>query len=78
MKKSQIIRAWRNSEYYASLSAEQRAQVPANPAGVMDIDDAALNSVAGGCGAYKDCSGSNDTTPGSTALCSGCPPCYCY
>jgi len=41
----------------------------ADPAGsILDIDDEALASVAGGC-----------CPPGTTtAICSPCPPLYCY
>jgi len=39
-----------------------------DPAGsILDVDDEALASVAGGC-----------CPPGGTALCSPCPPLYCY
>jgi mersacidin/lichenicidin family type 2 lantibiotic len=34
-----VARAWRDAEYRDSLSAEQRAQLPPNPAGNMDVKD---------------------------------------
>jgi mersacidin/lichenicidin family type 2 lantibiotic len=34
----QIARAWRDSEYLGSLTDEQRARIPANPAGEIDLD----------------------------------------
>lgn len=49
MKKSEIIRAWTDEEYRDSLSAEERAQVPEHPAGLLSIDDDVLSSIAGGC-----------------------------
>ena len=43
-----IIRAWKDKNFRNSLSEEQRAQLPANPAGLVEIDDAQLVQVAGG------------------------------
>jgi mersacidin/lichenicidin family type 2 lantibiotic len=77
MKKSQIVRAWRDAEYFESLTEAERAQVPANPAGLVEVESDVLDSITGGCGSMTNCSGPNDTTFGSTALCSPCPPCYC-
>lgn len=37
--KVDVARAWKDSEYRESLSAEQRAQVPPNPAGTMNVTD---------------------------------------
>ncbi|RMB04452.1 mersacidin/lichenicidin family type 2 lantibiotic [Eilatimonas milleporae] len=52
------------------VSADETVQDAVNPAGAMlDIDDDALASVAGGCGC----------PPGSgSAMCSPCPPLQCY
>jgi mersacidin/lichenicidin family type 2 lantibiotic len=43
-----IIRAWKDKNFRDSLSEEQRAQLPANPAGLIEIDDEQLVQVAGG------------------------------
>jgi mersacidin/lichenicidin family type 2 lantibiotic len=43
-----IIRAWKDEEYRLSLTEEQRALLPDNPAGQMELSDADLESVAGG------------------------------
>ena len=43
-----IIRAWKDKQFRDSLSEEQRAQLPANPAGLVEIDDEQLVQVAGG------------------------------
>ena len=45
---NEIIRAWKDKNFCDSLSEEQRAQLPANPAGLVEIDDAQLVQVAGG------------------------------
>ncbi|HWN43880.1 MAG TPA: mersacidin/lichenicidin family type 2 lantibiotic [Thermoanaerobaculia bacterium] len=67
MKKKQILEAWRNEEYYLSLSEEERAGIPEHPSGLLDIEDDVLRTIAGGCG------------PGCTsAICTPCPPVHCY
>ena len=43
-----IIRAWKDKNFRDSLNDEQRAQLPANPAGLVEIDDEQLVQVAGG------------------------------
>jgi mersacidin/lichenicidin family type 2 lantibiotic len=43
-----IIRAWKDKSFRDSLSEEQRAQLPDNPAGLVEIDDEQLVYVAGG------------------------------
>jgi len=48
MSKLDVIRAWRDAEYRSSLSDTQRAALPDNPAGALDLSDSDLGSVAGG------------------------------
>ena len=43
-----IIRAWKDKNFRDGLSAAQRSQLPANPAGLVETDDAQLVQVAGG------------------------------
>lgn len=43
-----IIRAWKNEDYRNSLSEEQRAQLPENPAGLIELLDTDMESIAGG------------------------------
>ena len=43
-----IIRAWKDAEYRQSLSATELAMMPAHPAGLIDLTDDDLESVAGG------------------------------
>lgn len=52
-KKVDVVRAWRDEEYRNSLTEEERASLPENPAGMADVSDSVLRSVAGGCGTYK-------------------------
>ncbi|MCP3161524.1 mersacidin/lichenicidin family type 2 lantibiotic [Myxococcus qinghaiensis] len=66
-KKDHILRAWRDPEYYNSLSAEERASLPANPAAELTLGDDVLESITGGC-----------CLPGqSSAICTPCPPQHC-
>jgi mersacidin/lichenicidin family type 2 lantibiotic len=44
------IRAWKDEEYRLSLSEAEQAQLPAHPAGLIELTDAQLDDAAGGCG----------------------------
>ena len=44
----EIIRAWKDEEYRLSLSEEQRAQLPENPAGLIELTNAELEAAVGG------------------------------
>lgn len=62
MKKNiDLVRAWRDEDYYLSLSEEDRANLRENPAGVLGVQDEALKSIAGGCSTntanYSNCGG---------------------
>ena len=48
MKNIDIIRAWKNEEYRLSLTESQRAQLPQNPAGMVELKEADLELVVGG------------------------------
>ena len=43
----EIVRAWKNPIYRASLGAEELSALPANPAGVTDLTDEQLRSASG-------------------------------
>jgi mersacidin/lichenicidin family type 2 lantibiotic len=43
-----IIRAWEDPEYRNSLSADELAALPENPAGAIELTDAELGQVLGG------------------------------
>ena len=45
-----IVRAWKDVDYRESLSEEQRALLPENPAGAFELTEAQLESVLGGMG----------------------------
>ena len=48
MRKVDIIRAWKDEAYRASLTEEERAQLPPNPAGVAEINDDYLRGATAG------------------------------
>lgn len=53
MKKNiDVARAWRDEDYYLSLTEEERASLGDHPAGVV-VADEALASLTGGCGPVK-------------------------
>jgi mersacidin/lichenicidin family type 2 lantibiotic len=46
--KVDVVRAWKDEAYRASLTAEERSLIPENPAGVVELSDAELEGIAGG------------------------------
>jgi mersacidin/lichenicidin family type 2 lantibiotic len=42
MNKADIVRAWKDPLYRATLSPEQLAELPAHPAGLVEIDEERL------------------------------------
>ncbi|MEZ4294104.1 MAG: mersacidin/lichenicidin family type 2 lantibiotic [Polyangiaceae bacterium] len=48
MTPNDIIRAWKSPAFRASMTAEQRAQIPENPAGLIELTDDELAVVGGG------------------------------
>jgi mersacidin/lichenicidin family type 2 lantibiotic len=43
----EVVRAWTDSEYRESLSADEYARLPANPAGAVELSDEDLGLVSG-------------------------------
>src|SRR5262249_18454389 len=50
MSKTSIIRAWKDREYRESLREAERALLPGNPAGLIELTEAELKAAAGGTG----------------------------
>jgi mersacidin/lichenicidin family type 2 lantibiotic len=48
MTNEMIIRAWKSESYRESLSAAERAALPAHPAGAIELEDDLLDNVVGG------------------------------
>jgi mersacidin/lichenicidin family type 2 lantibiotic len=46
--KVDVARAWKDQEYRKTLSAEQLASLPPNPAGSASLSEADLDKVSGG------------------------------
>jgi|HubBroStandDraft_1064217.scaffolds.fasta_scaffold67093_2 mersacidin/lichenicidin family type 2 lantibiotic len=67
-----IIRAWKDPNYRNSLSDAERAALPPNPAGEIEIGDAALRGVVGGLSLFTD---SPELCAEPTKICTvwGCP-----
>jgi mersacidin/lichenicidin family type 2 lantibiotic len=66
MKNLDIIRAWKDEEYRQRLTEAERAFLPANPAGLIELADTELSLAAGGLPPRLP-----DTTKAG-----GCPPPY--
>ena len=48
MNPDQIVRSWKNEDYRLSLSVDEQALLPENPAGLIELsDDELLGSCAG-------------------------------
>jgi mersacidin/lichenicidin family type 2 lantibiotic len=85
-KKIDLARAWRDQDYYLSLTEEERADLGAHPAGALALmEDTVLKSITGGCSenCTVNCSVVCDTfsfttcDTSGTAVCTGCPPYDC-
>lgn len=63
MSHEDIIRAWKDEDYRNSLSEEQRSQLPENPAGMVELSDADMESVAGGFLSIFACGKKNTDNP---------------
>ena len=48
MSQSKVIRAWKDPAYRNSLSSAEQADLPANPAGAIEIPETELGQTAGG------------------------------
>ena len=66
MKKLDIARALKDKDYFNGLTAEQQSVVSAmNPAGISEIGDAELETVAGGLEGGYQILATTTTTAGS-------------
>ena len=48
MSNQDIIRAWKDEDYRLSLSEAERALLPEHPAGLIELEGAEIDGVAGG------------------------------
>jgi len=48
MSKLDVIRAWKDEEYFNRLSESERSLLPANPAGIVELSDRDLTEAEGG------------------------------
>jgi mersacidin/lichenicidin family type 2 lantibiotic len=55
MRKVDAIRAWKDPVYRASLSAEDLAQLPVHPSGLLEIADEHLRVTSGGTTTAPTC-----------------------
>lgn len=49
-----VVQAWKNNAYRQSLSVEEQAMLPANPAGEVELTDVELEAVYGACNHHND------------------------
>jgi mersacidin/lichenicidin family type 2 lantibiotic len=55
MSRSDIIRAWKDAAFRKSLSEADRARLPANPAGTVELTEAEADAIEGRA-SYDVCS----------------------
>ncbi len=73
MSNENIIRAWKDENFRNSLSEQERALLPENPAGMSELSDEALKTIAGGLRAGGG--GGGGTGCGTGGNCTKCDPC---
>jgi mersacidin/lichenicidin family type 2 lantibiotic len=62
MSEQDIIRAWKDEDYWNSLSEEQRSQLPENPAGTIELSEQEMEIIqGGGCESIMNCGGGGGT-----------------
>ena len=60
MPTMEIVKAWKDEEYRATLTAEQRAQLPEHPSGIIELeqpeleDESLFGPEAGHCKFYTN------------------------
>ena len=69
MSELNVIRAWKDEEYRASLSTAERAGAPPNPAGAIEVLFSTHNEVVGAAGSWFGACISVDWMPCSVMLC---------
>jgi mersacidin/lichenicidin family type 2 lantibiotic len=58
MSSKNVIRSWGDYQYWLGLSEEERAALPTNPAGMLELADAELEKVVGADGSIScSCTG---------------------
>ena len=55
MSKIDVIRAWKDEDYRSSFSEAERAELPDNPAGLVELSETSLRDVAGGTTIFFGC-----------------------
>jgi mersacidin/lichenicidin family type 2 lantibiotic len=74
MSEQDIVRAWKDQNYRESLTEEQRSQLPENPAGLAELSDEVLETIAGGLRPGGG-GGGGGTGCGTGGNCTKCEPC---
>ena len=49
---SNLVQTWKDEAYRQSLSAEEQAVLPTNPAGEIELTEAELEALSRACGGY--------------------------
>lgn len=65
MNKNDIIRAWKDQDFRQSLTSDELANMPSHPASTVQVGASEAKSQP-------------ETFSGGSAICTPCPPLYCY
>jgi mersacidin/lichenicidin family type 2 lantibiotic len=79
MSQDVIIRAWKDEDFWLSLSAEEQALVPKNPVGIINLNETDMaegSAAAASCACTPQCT---HTCPDCTTYCTyySTKPCCC-
>lgn len=70
--KVNVVRAWKDPEYRKSLTPEQLASLPENPAGNSALTDQEAEQIAAGSGWPHTLTSTEAVSCCQTFVCSGC------
>lgn len=69
MSEANIAKAWKDADYRESLSEEEKAKLPENPAGATEVSDAELDNASGGTDTVVVCGITVITTVATAIVC---------
>ena len=79
LSKETIIRAWTDMEFRNTLSEAEQQALPSHPAGMVELSDSDLATVAGGSNSFwGNCFTSNPNVCYQTLSCNHTPNLPCW
>jgi mersacidin/lichenicidin family type 2 lantibiotic len=75
MNVQSIIQAWKDEVYRLSLSTEEQAELPSNPAGLVELTDLEMELVSGGGGTTAESGCTASSSCGASYCVTACETC---